>query len=571
MYVAMHVDIVPNRGARPVALLRESYRKGKKVRKRTLANLSSLSMDQVELLRRVLRGEKLASVEDLFDCVRSLHHGHVEAVRTAMRRVDFESLVASVPCRERSLVCAMIAAQILAPRSKLGMTRWWQTTTIPEIYGVGEATEDDLYAALDWLLERQARIENKLAKRHLSEGGMVLYDLSSSYFEGRCCPLAALGHDRDGKKGKLQVNYGLTTDGRGRPVAVSVFKGNTGDAKTLLPEVQTVRQRFGIKTAVLVGDRGMIGQKQIDQLKDQEGVAWITALKTGAIRQLVQGGHLQIGLFDERNLFELSHPDFPGERLVACRNPALANLRVQKRLSLLDATAKELDKVRGMAGRRLKGRDDIGVRVGKVVNKYKVAKHFDLEILDDAFSYQVNQERVAAEAALDGIYVVRTSVPADRLSTDDAVRSYKLLTRVEQAFHCLKTIDLHVRPIRHRTEDRVRAHIFLCMLAYYVVWHMIEAWRPVLFADEDQQAKTSRDPVAPAKRSPAAALKAASKTLDDGSPVHSFDTLLHHLSGIVRNTCRRKRADDAEPTFDVITTPDPCQRRALDLLEAITV
>jgi len=566
----MHIDIVPNRRARPVALLRESYRKGKKVRKRTLANLSSLSMDQVESLRRILRGEKLASVEGLLDCLSSAHHGHVQAVHLAMRRVGLESLLASVPCAERRLVSAMIAVQILAPRSKLAMTRWWEPTTLPEVYGVADATEDDLYAAMDWLLERQERIENKLAKRHLREGGMVLYDLSSSYFEGRCCPLAAFGHDRDGKKGKRQVNYGLLTDAQGRPVAVSVFKGNVGDATTLVPEVKKVGERFGIKTVVIVGDRGMIGQKQIDQLKDREGVAWITALKTGAIRQLLQGGHLQMGLFDERNLFELAHPDFPGERLVACRNHALAKLRAQKRQSLLAATAKELDRVRAMAGRKLKGRDAIGVRVGKVVDKYKVAKHFDLEIRDDAFSYQINQERVAAEAALDGVYVVRTSVPADKLSTEDAVRSYKLLTRVEQAFRCLKTIDLHVRPIRHRLEERVRAHIFLCMLAYYVAWHMIEAWRPLLFADEDQAAKATRDPVAPAKRSAAADDKALTKVLDDGTLVHSFETLLHELSGIVRNTCRRKNAE-GEPTFDVVTTPTAHQKRALDLLEAITL
>lgn len=567
----MHIDVVPNRGGRPAFLLRESYREGKKVRKRTLANLSNLTAEQIERLRRVLRGEELASGDELFECLRSLHHGHVEAVRIAMKRIGLDSLVGSIASPERNLVCAMIAIQILAPQSKLAMARWAKTTTLPESFSVTDAEEDDWYNALDWLLARQERIENKLAKRHLTEGGTVLYDLSSSYFEGKTCPLAAIGYSRDGKRGTLQVNYGLLTDAQGRPISVSVFKGNVGDAKTFLPALQKVRQRFGIKTLVIIGDRGMIGQKQIDTIKELDGVAWITALKTGAIEGLVKDKSIQMDLFDERNLFELTHPDFPGERLVACRNPALAKLRAEKRQSLLAATRKVLDKVCRMAGKRLKGSDVIGVRVGKVIDKYKVAKHFDLDIRDNAFTYHINEERVAQEAALDGLYVVRTSVAKDKLSADDTVRSYKLLTRVEKAFRCVKTIDLNVRPIRHRLEDRVRAHLFLCMLAYYVVWHMIEAWRPVLFADEDQETKKTRDPVAPAKRSEAADAKAHTKRLDDGSIVHSFDTLLHSLSGIVRNLCRRKNADSNEPTFEVVTTPDAQQKRALDLLEAITV
>jgi transposase len=568
----MHIDVVPNRGSNPAFLLRESFRDGKKVRKRTLANLSALSRDQIEAIRAILKGGKLAPVGDFFEVVSSRHHGHVQAVLAAMRRLGFESLVASRPSRERSLVVAMVAARVLEPRSKLATTRWWSDTTLPEIFGVTDASEDDLYSAMDWLLSRQGHIEKKLAARHLEEDGLVLYDLSSSYFEGSHCPLASLGHNRDGKKGKLQVNYGLLTDRRGCPVAISVFKGNTNDSKTLMPQVRKVKDAFGIQRLVLVGDRGMIAQKQIDEIKDSSGVEWITALRTEAIRKLVDGGALQLGLFDERNLFELTHPDFPGERLVACRNPELEKLRAHKRRSLLDATVEELTRVKAMVARgRLRGRAQIGVRVGRVVNKYKVAKHIDLDIRDDAFDFAVDENRVAAEAALDGIYVLRTSLPAKRLTADDTVRSYKLLANVERDFRSIKTVDLHVRPIHHRTEDRVRAHIFLCMLAQYVRWHMLEAWRPLLFCDEDQAAKARRNPVAPAKRSPAALKKAARKTLADGTPVHSFRTLLDHLRTIVRNRCRRKGADLHSTTFDVDTTISPDQQRVYDLLEQVRV
>lgn len=568
----MHIDIVPNRGSSPAILLRESFRQGKKVRKRTLANLSSLSPPQVEAIRKVLKGEPLVRASDLFENIRSSHHGHVDAVRRAMRRLGFPGLIATRPSHERDLVEAMIVAQILEPGSKLATTRWWHTTTLPECFDVGEAGEDDLYRAMDWLLARQEHIEKKLAARHLEEGGLVLYDLTSSYFEGTTCPLAAFGHDRDGKKGKLQVNYGLLTDECGCPVAVSVFKGNTGDPKTLVPQVEQVQDKFGIKTLVLVGDRGMLSEKQIDVLKEKEGVQWITALRSGAISELVKGGHLQLGFFDERNLFELAHPDYPGERLMACRNPELAKLRAHKRESLLEATGKELEKVRGMVARgKLKGRDAIGVRVGKVVNKYKVAKHFTLEIQDDDFTFHRDEERIEAEKALDGMYVVRTSVPKKRLDADDTVRSYKMLSQVERAFRSMKTIDLSVRPIRHRLEDRVRAHIFLCMMAYYVTWHMVAAWRPILFCDEDQAAKKTRDPVAPAARSEAAMKKVRIKKLDDGTEVHSFNTLLTELATIVRNVCRRLGADANESTFDVYTTPNAKQQQAYDLLERIKV
>jgi len=568
----MYIATIPNRGSPPAILLREGYRDGGKVKNRTLANLSHWPPAKVDLLRRVLRDEPLAPSTTLFEVLSSRHHGHVEAVRSAMHRLGFDALIAARPSRERDLVVAMVAARILEPDSKLATTRWWQTTTLPTALGVRDADEDALYEAMDWLLARQVRIEQKLAARHLRAGGLVLYDLTSSYFEGTTCPLAAFGHNRDGKKGKLQVNYGLLADGRGCPVAVSVFQGNTGDPPTLLPAVQQVRERFGIETLVIVGDRGMISQTQITALQTLEGVDWITALKTGAIRDLMADGHLQLGLFDERNLFELTHPDFPGERLVACRNPELAKLRTHKRQALLEATVTELEKVRAMVARgTLKGRDAIGVRVGKVVNKYKVAKHFQLEIHDDRFAFQIDAARVAAEAALDGIYVIRTSVPAARLDATDAVRHYKQLSDVERAFRALKTIDLKVRPIRHRLEERVRAHIFLCMLAYYVEWHMREAWRPLLFGDEDQAAKRTRDPVAPAKRSTAALRKVHTKVLDDGTPVHSFPTLLKELSSIVRNVCRPRSAGAEAPTFELTTTPTPTQHRAYELLKTITV
>lgn len=553
-------------------LLRRSYRDGDTVKNETLGNLSHLPLHVIDLIRRALKGEAFAPATDLFEVVASAHHGHVQAVRTAMQRLGFDALIAARPSWERDLVVAMVAARILEPDSKLATTRWWHTTTLPADLGVSDADEDALYDAMDWLLERQARIEQKLAARHLQAGGLVLYDLTSSYFEGTTCPLAAFGHDRDGKKGKRQVNYGLLTDARGCPVAVSVFKGNTGDPPTLLPEVQRVRERFGIEQLVMVGDRGMISQTQITALKTLDGVDWITALKTGAMRDLLAGGQIQMGLFDERNLFELTHPDYPGERLVACRNPELATRRTHTRQALLDATVKELDTVKGMVARgRLRGRDAIGVRVGKVVNKYKVAKHVRLEIHDDRFAFHIDEARVAAEAALDGLYVIRTSVPPERLDAAEAVRSYKRLSDVERAFRSLKTIDLKVRPIRHRLAERVRAHIFLCLLAYYVEWHMREAWRPLLFADEDQAAKQTRDPVAPAKRSAAALRKVHMKVLDDGTPVHSFSTLLKALSTIVRNVCRPRSAGPEAPTFEIVTTPTPTQQRAFDLLKTVMV
>ncbi len=566
----MHVHVVPNRGSPPTVLLRESYREGSKVGKRTLANLSSLSAAQIEAIRAVLRGEALQPVAPGFEIAASRSHGHVQAAALTMQRLELATLLASKPCRERDLVLAMVASRIVAPHTKLATTRWWHTTTLAEDFGVADANEDDLYAAMDWLLARQGTIQKKLAARHLSEGGLVLYDLSSSYFEGSCCPLAKLGYSRDGRRGLLQVNYGLLTDARGCPVAVSVYEGNVADSLTLMPEVQRLREDFGVERLVMVGDRGMISNKAIEELRDTDGIAWITALKSVSIRALVEQGQLQLDLFDQRNLLELSSPDYPGERLVACRNPELAKLRTHKREELLTATEHGLEKIKARvdAG-KLAGRDEIGLRVGKMINQYKVAKHFELAIGERTFTFARKLGAIAAEAALDGIYIIRTSVPAAQMDSAECVRNYKSLANVERAFRSLKTIDLKVRPIHHRTADRVRAHIFLCMLAYYVEWHMREVWRELMFADTEQQAKITRDPVAPARRSKAALAKATRHTLDDGTPAHSFSTLMAELANIVRNTCRTPKARPDAPTFEVLTTPNAKQQRALELLQQI--
>ena len=599
----MHIDTIPNRNSRPAYLLRESVRDGKHVRKRTLANLSSLPLDQIETIRRVLEGEQLGPVADGLEVIGSKPHGHVEAVRTAMRSLGFDKLLDTRSSRERDLVVAMVAGRIIAPEaSKLGMVAAWADTTLAEDLGVADAHEDELYDAMDWLIERQETIEKRLAKRHLKAGGLVLFDLTSSWFEGVTCPLAKRGYSRDGRPGTLQVNYGLMTDDRGCPVSVSVFEGNTGDPKTLLPQVEKARRSFGLDRLVMVGDgaphwkmsagfgrgdarsrdahfpmgtpdRGMISNIQIDAIAKLDGVDWITALKSGAIAKLADAGHLQLDLFDERNLISLTHTDYPGERLVACRNPALAKLRTEKRKDLIAATSRELEKVAAMVtGGRLAGRDKIGVRIGKVIGKYKVAKHFDLDITDGSFGFEINQARVAAEAALDGLYVIRTSVAEADMTAEQAVLNYKRLAEVERAFRTLKGVDLQVRPIRHRLEGRVKAHIFLSMLAYYVQWHMIQAWAPLTFKDEaGETAARLEHPVAPARRSQAALAKVYTRTLADGTPALSFTRLLAHLATIVRNTLRPKSARAGEATFTLTTQPNPKQQQALDLIAAITM
>jgi len=566
----MHVQIIPNRGSNPTVLLRESYREGTKVCKRTLANLSSLPASQIDSIRATLRGEILQPVAQTFEITRSLAHGHVQAVQLAMQRLGFASLLASKPCTERDLVQAMVASRILCPATKLATTRLWHTSTLAQEFGVVDATEDDLYAAMDWLLAGQDRILKKLAARHLQEDSLVLYDLSSSYFEGTHCPLAKLGYSRDGKRGTLQVNYGLLTDGRGCPVAISVYPGNTSDSVTFMPEVKRLREQFDIGRMVMVGDRGMISQKAIDEMSKDSDIDWVTALRSASIRTLVEQGHLQMGLFDERNLLEISSPEFSGERLLACRNPELARLRAHTRTSLLAATQKSLQKIQArVEAGKLVGKDKIGVAAGKVVNRYKVSKHFEMTITDSALSFVRIQQNIDAEAAVDGLYIIRTSLKAERMDAAACVRTYKSLAQVERAFLSMKMMDLKVRPIHHHLEGRVRAHIFLCMLAYYVEWHMREAWAPLMFADEDQVAKRTRDPVAPARRSDAAMKKVANRTLDDGTPVHSLQTLMRELQTIVRNTCRTSKGAQDAPTFDLITIPTQKQKHALGLIGLI--
>ena len=551
-------------------LLRRSYREGGTVKNETLGNLSHLPEPLIEIIRRSLQGETFVAIGQAFEISRSRPHGHVHAVALAMHRLGLRSVIVSKPSRERDLVLAMIASRIVEPATKLATTRAWHATTLAEEFGVADANEDDLYAAMDWLLARQDAIQKKLASRHLSEGGLVLYDLSSSYFEGTTCPLAKRGYSRDGKTGSLQVNYGLLTDPRGCPVAVSVHEGNTSDSRTFMPAVHKLRDDFGVQRMVMVGDRGMVSQKAIDEMREMEGIGSITALKSASVRALVEQGHLQMDLFDERNLLELDSPDYPGERLVACRNGALAKLRAHKRDDLLAATERNLDKLKARvdAG-KLVGQDAIGVRVGKIINKYKVAKHLELSIGQASLSWQRRQDLIDAEAALDGLYIIRTSVSEQQMDASQCVRNYKSLAQVERAFRSLKTIDLKVRPIHHRLADRVRSHIFLCMLAYYVEWHMREAWRELMFADTEQDIKATRDPVAPAKRSTSAQAKAASHTLPDGSPAHSFATLMAQLATIVRNTCRTPHAGPDAPTFNLTTTPGPTHQHAFALIDQI--
>lgn len=565
----MYVTKIPNRGAAPTTLLRESYREDGKVKNRTLANLSKVPQHAVQALQRALRGDALVSAADAFVIERSVHHGHVDAVMTATRNIGLDRLIATRRCKERDLVIAMIASRLAAPGSKLKTTRWIQTTSLAETLGVADASEDDLYQAMDWLVERQPAIEKRLAKRHLEDGGVVLYDLTSTWMEGSKCELAARGYSRDGKKGKPQVNFGMVTDEAGRPVSVSVYPGNTADPSTVQDQVTKLQEEYDLDLVVFVGDRGMVTQTRIDAFVEQGGVEWISALKSGALRRLHVEGSLQLGLFDEKNLFEFESPQFPGERLVACRNAELAVRRAHKRQSLMDATKKELDGIqRSVSAGRLAGKAEIGLRIGRVINKYKVAKLFKLDIESASFHYRVRSERVAAEAGLDGIYIVRTSLSAEVMSAEDAVRHYKRLARVEKSFRSMKTVDLNVRPVYHYAERRVRAHIFLCMLAYYVEWHLRQAWSSLLFANEVDTSST-RDAVAAAQPPPEARRKAARKKNADGFTVHSFRSLMGHLSTIVQNHCRRTNAAETESGWVMTTQPDALCRRALELLKTV--
>jgi transposase len=574
----MYVVSIPNRGSPPAVLLRESYREGGKVRNRTLANLTAWPQEKVEALRQVLRGgggAAGAAMKDGFEIERSRPHGHVAATLGTLRRLKLDTIIGSKPSRQRDLCVAMIVARILEPASKLatasGLDSATLHSTLGEVLRVDSADEDELYAGMDWLLKRQARIEAALARRHLGEGSLVLYDLTSTYFEGRHCPLARMGYPRDDSKGKLQIEFGLLTDAKGCPVAVQVFEGNVGDPKTLTPQIEKLRGRFGLKEIVLVGDRGMITAARIrDDLRPLEGLAWITALRAPEIRGLAQRGMLQMSLFDEKDLAEIVDPAFPGERLVACRNPLLGAERARKREDLLSATERELAKIATATTRpkrQLRDPRKVAFRVGKVLGRFKVGKHFRWEISQQGLRYERDQDNIAQEAALDGIYVVRTSVKASRLDASATVLSYKKLSTIERAFRSQKTVDLHVRPIFHRKADRVRAHVFLCMLAYYVEWHMRRALAPVLFDDDDKKtAKTlRRSAVAPAQRSPRALSKIATKRTEDGFPARSFQTLLKDLTTIVKNRIRPKL--DTAPAFDKITTPTPIQQRVFDLLQ----
>ena len=567
----MYVERVPNRTSPPAVLLRESTREGNKIRKRTLANLSHWPDEQVDTLRRVLKGERLVGIEDALKVVRSLPHGHVAAVLGTLRELKLDQILDRSGSRKRDLVVAMIAARVLDPQSKLATARGLNAETacdsLSATLGIGSVDEDDLYEAMDWLLPRQQRIEQQLAKRHLTGGSVVLYDLTSTYFEGRHCPLAKLGHSRDERNGNPQIVIGLMTNAEGCPVAVEVFEGNTADPATVAKQVEKLRNRFGLEHIILVGDRGTLTSARIrEDLSTQEQLRWITALRSPQVMALAKSETLQLSLFDTRDMVELQDPQYPGERLIACRNPLLAEERSRKRNELLRAAEAGLQQIVARTKREkrpLRGKDRIALAVGKALGRYKMGKHFQWEISEDGFTFQRNQDSIDREAALDGIYVIRTNVPAAQLSATETVKAYKGLSGVERAFRSLKGIDLKIRPIHHRLEDRVRAHVLLCMLACYVEWHMKDRLAPLLFEDahpaEGQLMRTSI--VAPAQRSAQAQNKARRKKTDDGLPVHSFQTMLKDLQTIARNTVRMQST-----SFDIITTPSSFQQRALTLL-----
>lgn len=546
-------------------LLRRSYREGGKVKSETLANLSHLPAETIAVIRESLAGKTLVEAGAGWDIERSLAHGHVAAVWAMAEKLGMAKLLGP-PCAERDLALALVVARVCRPASKLATTRWWATTTLAADLGVAGASTDDVYSAMDWLAGRQPDIEAALARRHLSPGGMVLYDLSSSWVEGRCCPLAARGFSRDGKAGKAQIEYGLTCDPEGRPVAVEVFAGNTADPKAFMSAAATVRERFGLTDVVMVGDRGMITSARIDALREVGGLGWVSSLRAPAIRTLAESGALQLGLFDQTNLAEIAHPDYPDERLVACRNPALAAERARKRHELLAATEADLAEVQAATTRQrrpLRGQDRIALRVGRVVNRHKVAKHFELTFTDTSFAFSRKQEAITAEAALDGIYVIRASA-AHTTTLDPAavVEAYKNLALVEADFRSLKAIDLDLRPIHHWTEQRVRAHVLICMLAHYLVWHLRRAWAPLCFTDEAKPPRA--DPVAPARRSPAALTKASRQTNTNGEPIHTLATLLDELATLTRNTI----VFTGGARITKLALPTPLQRQAFQLIGA---
>src|SRR6266516_1179548 len=568
----MYVTRVPNRGSPPAVLLRESYREGGKVKNRTLANLSSWPEAKVEALSRALKGLPPAGLEGAFEITRSLPHGHVAAVLGTARALGLEELIDPAPSRHRDLVTAMVVAQVIAPDSKLAIARGLRdqaaASSLGEVLGLGSCDEDDLYAAMDYLHGRQDAIQDALAARHLAGGTLVLYDVSSAAFEGRSCPPGAIGHPKDGVRGRLQIVCGLLTSPEGIPVAIEVFAGNTGGPKTVAGQVTRVRDRFGITKVVLAGDRGMLTAARLREDAGPAGLDWITALRAPQVKALVRDGALQLSIFDQMDLAEITHPDYPGERLVACTNPFLEAERARKRESLLQATEADLAKIAAAvqrARRPLRGTDKIALRADRVLRRRKVAKHFTIDIGEDSFTCARDKDSITAEAALDGIYVLRTSAGASGLGSGEAVSSYKALAHVERAFRAFNT-DLDIRPIRHRTETRVRAHVFLRMISYYITWHMQARLAPLLFTDDDKPAAQAArpSPVAPAARSPPALAKAAAKRTDGNLPVHSLTSLLADLATICLNQIQP--ADPALPAFQLITTPTQLQRQALDLL-----
>jgi len=571
----MYIESVPNRNSPPAILLRESYREDGKVRKRTLCNLSDWPKAHIEGLRGVLKGGTVIPTErEAFTITRSLPHGHVGAALGTAHRIGLDRILGPDGNRCRDLVLAMIVGRILDPASKLAAARALSpataTSSLGTVLGLGEVDEDELYAALDWLLERQPAIETALARRHLKNGTLVLYDVSSSYMEGRCCPIAQRGYSRDGRRGTLQIVYGLLCAPDGCPVAIQVFEGNTGDPMTLATQVEKLKQRFALDHVVLVGDRGMITQARLTEDIKAAGLDWITALRAPAIQELVKGGALQLSLFDQRDMAAITSPDFPDERLIVCRNPDLAAQRTRKRQELLAATERDLARIQAAVGRQrkpLRGAAQIALAVGAVIEQHKMRKHFELAITDHSFVFARKTAEIAAEAATDGIYIVRTGLSVDVLDDAATVRSYKSLSQVERAFRCIKTVDLHLRPIYHWLADRVRAHVFLCMLAYYLEWHMRQELAPMLFDDTDKEAAEATRPsvVAPAQRSEAAIRKQTTGVTPDGLPVHSFRTLLADLATLTRNTIVTAIAP-ALPLI-VLARPTPVQRRAYELLQ----
>jgi len=565
---AMHVvRVVSRQGGREYTstLLRNSYREDGKVKKQTLANLSHLPEPLIELISGFLHGQQFLPAGEAMRITRSLPHGHVAAVLGMARSLGLPALLDRRPSRLRDLATALVVARLLAPASKLATAAALDRTTLGACLGVGGADENELYAAMDWLVTRQDRVERALASRHLGSGSLVLYDLTSVYVEGSHCPLARHGHSRDHRPDRPQIEFGLLTDERGCPVAVEAFSGNTADPATVEAQIEKLRTRFGLTDIVLVGDRGMLTSARIERLRETGGIGWVSCLRAPAIRALVDGGDLQLGLFDETNLAEISSPEYPGERLVVCRNPVLAAERTRKREALLAATEEALAKVAAaVSAGRLKEAAAIGLRAGRVVNAKKMAKHFELEIADGVFAYRRRTDAIAAEAALDGLYVVRTSVGPERLDSAAVVETYKRLSAVERDFRALKGDDLAVRPIFHWREDRVRSHLFLCFLAAYVRWHLEEAWAPLLFRDEAPPART--DPVAPRPRSPSAIAKERDHRTPDGLRVGSFPGLLAELATLTRNRVVPAGLDEAA-AFDLLSEPTPLQARAFALIE----